>query len=51
MGANLGDRTGAWLYDRLTDANISAPGMGVVTRDCRRAAIGDALAQRPRGAL
>lgn len=28
MGANLGDRTAAWLYDRLTDACIRPPGMG-----------------------
>jgi ABC-type multidrug transport system fused ATPase/permease subunit len=26
--ANLGDRTAAWLYDRLTDACIKPPGMG-----------------------
>ena len=25
---NLGDRTAAWLYDRLTDACVSPPGMG-----------------------
>jgi ABC-type multidrug transport system fused ATPase/permease subunit len=25
---NLGDRTAAWLYDRLTDACIGPPGMG-----------------------
>jgi ATP-binding cassette, subfamily B, bacterial len=25
---NLGDRTAAWLYDKLTDACISPPGMG-----------------------
>ncbi len=28
IGANLGDRTAAWLYDRLTDASIAPPGMG-----------------------
>jgi ABC-type multidrug transport system fused ATPase/permease subunit len=28
IGANLGDRTAAWLYDRLTDACIRPPGMG-----------------------
>jgi ABC-type multidrug transport system fused ATPase/permease subunit len=28
VGANLGDRTAAWLYDRLTDACIGPPGMG-----------------------
>jgi ATP-binding cassette, subfamily B, bacterial len=28
VGANLGDRTAAWLYDRLTDACILPPGMG-----------------------
>ncbi len=28
VGANLGDRTAAWLYDRLTDACIRPPGMG-----------------------
>jgi ABC-type multidrug transport system fused ATPase/permease subunit len=28
MGANLGDRTANWLYDRLTDACIRPPGMG-----------------------
>ncbi len=27
-GANLGDRTAAWLYDRLTEACIRPPGMG-----------------------
>jgi ABC-type transport system involved in cytochrome bd biosynthesis fused ATPase/permease subunit len=27
-GANLGDRTASWLYDRLTDACIRPPGMG-----------------------
>jgi ATP-binding cassette, subfamily B, bacterial len=27
-GANLGDRTAAWLYDRLTDACVRPPGMG-----------------------
>jgi ABC-type multidrug transport system fused ATPase/permease subunit len=26
--ANLGDRTGAWLYDRLTRACVRPPGMG-----------------------
>ena len=26
--ANLGDRTSAWLYDRLTDACVRPPGMG-----------------------
>src|SRR5205085_1900305 len=28
VSANLGDRTAAWLYDRLTDACITPPGMG-----------------------
>jgi ABC-type multidrug transport system fused ATPase/permease subunit len=28
VGANLGDRTGAWLYDRLMQACIRPPGMG-----------------------
>ena len=28
VGANLGDRTAAWLYDRLTDACLAPPGMG-----------------------
>jgi ATP-binding cassette subfamily B protein len=28
IGANLGDRTAAWLYDRLTEACIRPPGMG-----------------------
>ncbi|HEX3525758.1 MAG TPA: ABC transporter ATP-binding protein [Thermoanaerobaculia bacterium] len=28
VSANLGDRTAAWLYDRLTDACIQPPGMG-----------------------
>jgi ABC-type multidrug transport system fused ATPase/permease subunit len=28
IGANLGDRTAAWLYDRLTDACTGPPGMG-----------------------
>jgi ABC-type multidrug transport system fused ATPase/permease subunit len=28
VSANLGDRTAAWLYDRLTDACIHPPGMG-----------------------
>jgi ABC-type multidrug transport system fused ATPase/permease subunit len=28
ISANLGDRTAAWLYDRLTDACITPPGMG-----------------------
>jgi ABC-type multidrug transport system fused ATPase/permease subunit len=28
MSANLGDRTAAWLYDRLTDACVRPPGMG-----------------------
>jgi ABC-type multidrug transport system fused ATPase/permease subunit len=28
VGANLGDRTAAWLYDRLTDACIRPAGMG-----------------------
>src|SRR6478736_4882350 len=26
--ANLGDRTAAWLYDRLTEACVRPPGMG-----------------------
>jgi ABC-type multidrug transport system fused ATPase/permease subunit len=28
ISANLGDRTAAWLYDRLTDACVGPPGMG-----------------------
>jgi ATP-binding cassette subfamily B protein len=28
IGANLGDRTAAWLYDRLTGACVGPPGMG-----------------------
>src|SRR5215472_4290553 len=28
VGTNLGSRTAAWLYDRLTDACIRPPGMG-----------------------
>src|SRR5687768_11890035 len=28
VSANLGDRTAAWLYDRLTDASVRPPGMG-----------------------
>jgi ABC-type multidrug transport system fused ATPase/permease subunit len=28
VSSNLGDRTAAWLYDRLTDACIRPPGMG-----------------------
>ena len=28
VGANLGDRTAAWLYDGLTDACVAPPGMG-----------------------
>jgi ATP-binding cassette, subfamily B, bacterial len=28
ISANLGDRTAAWLYDRLTDACVVPPGMG-----------------------
>jgi len=28
LSANLGDRTAAWLYDRLTDACVRPPGMG-----------------------
>ncbi len=28
VGANLGDRTAAWLYERLTNACIRPPGMG-----------------------
>jgi len=28
LGANLGDRTAAWLYDRLTDACVQPPGIG-----------------------
>jgi hypothetical protein len=27
-GANLGDRTAAWLYDRLNDACVRPEGMG-----------------------
>src|SRR5262245_19611418 len=28
VSANLGDRTAAWLHDRLTDACVKPPGMG-----------------------
>jgi ABC-type multidrug transport system fused ATPase/permease subunit len=28
VGANLGDRTAAWLYDRLTEDCVRPPGMG-----------------------
>jgi ABC-type multidrug transport system fused ATPase/permease subunit len=28
LSANLGDRSAAWLYDRLTDACVRPPGMG-----------------------
>ena len=28
ISANLGDRTAAWLYDRLTEACVEPPGMG-----------------------
>ncbi|HYT27299.1 MAG TPA: ATP-binding cassette domain-containing protein [Actinomycetota bacterium] len=28
VGANLGDRTAAWLYDRLAEACVGPPGMG-----------------------
>jgi ABC-type multidrug transport system fused ATPase/permease subunit len=28
LSSNLGDRTAAWLYDRLTEACVSPPGMG-----------------------
>jgi ABC-type multidrug transport system fused ATPase/permease subunit len=28
ISANLGDRTAAWLYDRLTEACVGPPGMG-----------------------
>ena len=28
VGTNLGDRTAAWLYDRLTEACVHPPGMG-----------------------
>jgi ABC-type multidrug transport system fused ATPase/permease subunit len=28
IGLNLGDRTAAWLYDRLTEASVEPPGMG-----------------------
>src|SRR5204862_111627 len=28
VGANLGDKTAAWLYDRLTRACVRPPGMG-----------------------
>jgi ATP-binding cassette, subfamily B, bacterial len=28
ISANLGDRTSAWLYDRLTDACVRPPGIG-----------------------
>jgi ABC-type multidrug transport system fused ATPase/permease subunit len=28
IGANIGDRTAAWFYDRLTEACVRPPGMG-----------------------
>src|SRR5215471_14115838 len=28
VSANLGDRTAAWLYDRLTEACVRPPGIG-----------------------
>src|SRR5438045_6666565 len=28
ISANLGDRTAAWLYDRLTEACVQPPGIG-----------------------
>jgi ABC-type multidrug transport system fused ATPase/permease subunit len=28
VSANLGDRTAAWLYDKLTEASVRPPGMG-----------------------
>ena len=28
LSANLGDRTAAWLYDRLTEASVRPLGMG-----------------------
>src|SRR5687767_14397036 len=28
ISSNLGDRTAAWLYDRLTEACVRPPGMG-----------------------
>src|SRR5438094_8755938 len=28
VSSNLGDRTAAWLYDRLTEACVRPPGMG-----------------------
>jgi hypothetical protein len=28
VSANLGDRTAAWLYDRLTESCVRPPGMG-----------------------
>src|SRR5207247_2540404 len=28
VGANLGDRTAAWLYDRLTESSVRPPGIG-----------------------
>ena len=28
VGTNLGDRTAAWLYDRLTEAGVRPAGMG-----------------------
>jgi ATP-binding cassette subfamily B protein len=28
LSSNLGDRTAAWLYDRLTEACVRPPGMG-----------------------
>ena len=38
ISANLGDRTAAWLYDRLTDACVRPPGMGHLERPDARGA-------------
>ena len=37
ISANLGDRTAAWLYYRLTEAGVRPPGMGRTARNPLRA--------------
>ncbi len=55
LSANLGDRTAAWLYDRLTEACVRPPGMGhledpsltsdlTVARECDSGMTGPPLA-------
>jgi ATP-binding cassette, subfamily B, bacterial len=40
ISANLGDRTAAWLYDRLTEACVRPPGMGHLEDGSPRRACG-----------